>query len=95
MALSGNYKGPLHQEGGGLCVFQPHRYGADPDGTSHGSQAGAPGTGADVSFRSRRTVCGSGVPGGARKTGLCAKHVPEGRAPRQCGGGKFLQLPQV
>lgn len=29
------------------------------------------------------------------KTGLCAEYVPEGRAPRQCGGGKFLQLPQV
>ena len=57
MALSSNYKGPLHQEGGGLCVFQPHRYGADPDGTSHGSQAGASGAGTDVSFGSGRAVC--------------------------------------
>ena len=73
-----NCKRPLYQEGGGVCVFQPHRYGADPDGTSHGSQAGAPGTGTDVSFGSGRAVCGSGVQGRARKTGLCAEYVPEG-----------------
>ena len=73
-----NCKRPLHQEGGGLCVFQPHRYGADPGGTPHGCKTGASGAGADVSFGSGRAVCGSGVPGRARKTGLCAKHVPEG-----------------
>ena len=76
-------------------MFQPHRYGADPGGTSHGCKTGAPGTGTDVSFGSGRAVCGNGVPGKARKTGLCAKHVPEGRAPRQCSGRKFLQLSQM
>ena len=95
MAVSGNHKRPLHQESGGVCVFKPHRYGADLGGTPHGCQAGAPGTGTDVSFGSGRAVCGSGIPGRARKTGLCAEYVPEGRAPRQCGGGKFLQLSQV
>ena len=95
VAVSGNCKRSLHQESSGVCMFQPHRYDADPGGTSHGSQAGAPGTGVDVSFGSGRAVCGSGVPGKARKTGLCAEYVPEGRTTRQCGGGKFLQLPQV
>ena len=76
-------------------MFQPHRYGADLGGTPHGNQAGASGTGADVSFGSGRAVCGNDIPGRARKTGLCAKYVPEGRAPRQCSGRKFLQLPQV
>ena len=62
MAVSSNYKRSLHQESSGVCMFQPHRYGADPGGTSHDSQAGASGTGADVSFGSGRAVCGSGVP---------------------------------
>ena len=73
-----NRKRSLHQEGGGVCMFQPHRYGTDPGGTPHGCQAGAPGTGADGSFGSGRAVCGSGVQGRARKTGLCAEYVPEG-----------------
>ncbi len=59
-------------------MFQPHRYGADPDGTSHGCKTGASGAGADVSFGSGRAVCGSSVQGRARKTGLCAEYVPEG-----------------
>ena len=88
-----NCKRPLHQKDSGVCVFQPHRYGIDPGGTSHGSQAGAPGAGTDVSFGSGRAVCGSSVPRRARKTGLCAEYVPEGRTTRQCGCGKFLQLP--
>ena len=54
-------------------MFQPHRYGADPGGTPRGCKTGAPGTGTDVSFGSGRAVCGSGVPGRARKTGLCEK----------------------
>ena len=61
----GNHKRSLHQKGCGVCILQPHRYGADPGGTSHGCKTGAPGAGADVSFGSGRAVCGSGVPGRA------------------------------
>ena len=79
VTVSGNCKRSLHQEGGGVCVFQPHRYGADPGGTPHGCKTRASGAGTDVSFGSGRAVCGSDVPGGAQKNWALCRVCP-GRA---------------